>query len=1683
MKKYILILIGLLVSGFTLAQTSSENYIKTTTFQVETTSGSVTDDEKIETITYHDGLGRTKQVVVKQNGGNKEDNITPIKYDPFGRQHKEYLPYSRTTSSLNYENPLTSGLFSNLNNQYLSKHTDDFNNSTAPNPYGQTAFDASPLNRVSEVASAGYDWRYDESNMSLVDIQVPIPLDFSTSVSADQFPNGNVGSLGQVTIDISNTQINMHFDMIFQPTQLMVGQIAYLDTAPYILGDYFIGQLSDESGNLIPYFVQIQNNHLVITSTNPSYYVEGLNSMLSINVDIAPVDFVTYQKKLSLNNTIRYEYGTNSMDDPSDANVKKFAVEFTGDANETRLIYVGNYHPKSLYKTIIKDENWQLNSDPTIVEKNNTVEEYKDKLGRTVLRRTFDNNEAHDTYYVYDKYGNLTYVIPPLAADEILVVGDLGFRVASQINYSWTALVEVDKSFAEEYNKKLKDYANEDILNADLENEYAGQGGFTVSTFENSDVVTLSLTFSSAQPLTLKQGEILSLKQQGEFKDTELGKVVGSDFEYYFLIKNNAIVVEKSGKGKGELTTINQTFTSTVKLSYSQENLWTNYIEVDPKFVAEFEKNVTTKAKETNQSILTTFLENQYGGHGGIQISISDNDIVTININNNLNIPLKLKQGLVIPFETKRRISDRELGSISGDGYDYYFAIKENALFINGHGLITNLNMSFSSPPLPETPTINSGSVGGLCYIYHYDDRNRVKHKKVPGKGWQYLVYDNLERPILTQDAKMRLSNQWFFTKYDALGRVTYTGIYTYTPTGVEYNEQLELQNIIDNQSSPVWFENKLTSSQVIDGTTIYYTNSSYPTTNLEVLTINYYDNYTFDNAGIALTLPTTVLGQNVNDQVRSLATASKVRILGTNDWITTLTYYDDKSRPIYVVSKNEYLNTLDFTKTNLNFVGKVLIKEMSHTKDSNTEIVTVNNYTYDHRGRLLTQIQSINGSSNELIVNNTYNEYGQFVEKKVGGNVATIPENSNGLQTVNFENNIRGWLKSINNGVVTGGDLFGFKINYNTPEHSGVTPLYNGNISETHWVTANDNKSRSYNYNYDALNRVKAANYHGSYQVSNAAPGELEDYSLNAINYDKNGNITSLQRSGFQLSDLGSGNHQIDIIDNLSYTIAPLSNQLMSVHDAATKDGFNNQNVSGDDYSYDINGNLVVDKNKNIQNIEYNHLNLPTKITTTDLWEPNYIDYTYTATGIKIMKKVTEDIGAYVLTKETIYSNDFIYEKHTGGKPAPGTPEPTFGIKFINHPEGYIEPQDDGSFSYVYQFKDHLGNIRLAYQDMNDDGSIDPLLEIKEENNYYPFGLKHKGYNNSVTGRDYNYGYGGKEENDELGLQWLDFSARNYEASLGRWFVVDALSDEPEQIDKSPYAYSWNNPIYFTDPDGNCPKCPGGFGAILGINIGIGSRGLNFNVTSSIGYEYRTENFQAAGFLSGSIYSGQQLGTSSLADGIQYDMTAGVYGTIGSGSGTPHNFYTLNYNTASPFANSFDTSFSYGQMLTYNSAINTNQGGPGVQIQGLLGMRLGENFSFSSNNDSDAAPYFSRALVGGESTDAGWTGGLVMNISGIEFGYQNFTGFREGSYPGGGLGTKYAQTVFDESLNRASNFLRFNNSLTIDFYTDGWFQSLIHNKVSKESTYNYNNLYNFNGSGSWHDYSPSQNGGADDID
>ncbi|WP_282086929.1 N-acetylmuramoyl-L-alanine amidase [Aquimarina algiphila] len=745
----------------------------------------------------------------------------------------------------------------------------------------------------------------------------------------------------------------------------------------------------------------------------------------------------------------------------------------------------------------------------------------------------------------------------------------------------------------------------------------------------------------------------------------------------------------------------------------------------------------------------------------------------------------KDKQGRVILKRTYNNSSTSSGGGGAagrGQAHDTYYVY-------DSYG-----NLTYVIPPKVTTVDgVSNTELAELCYQYTYDYRNRLIEKKIPGKGWEYIIYNKLDQPVLTQDANLRAKSRWLFTKYDAFGRVAYTGL-------IENGSTEALLRNKTSSSTYETYETKTTSPTTIAGTPIYYTKDAYPVSIYKVLTINYYDDYTFDIDG--LTSPGTVYGETIETDTKSLPTGSKVRILDTNDWITTVTYYDDRSRPIYVASKNDYLNTIDIIESKLDFVGKVEETTTRHTKGSNATIVTIDQFTYDHMGRLLTQTQKINAQDTEQIVSNTYDALGQLKQKDVGGTSTPLSGNNGtlseveGLQTVDYTYNIRGWLTGINDINTIGDDLFSFRIRYN--DVAGVyqdKALYNGNISQTYWRTANqDNSIKAYTYSYDALNRITNA-------ISSSG-----NYDLSGITYDKMGNILSLNRTGH----LNEAATTFGVMDNLGYTY-DAGNKLLKVADTGnTPFGFKDGTNTNDDFEYDINGNMITDQNKGITGITYNHLNLPKTVSISNSQGTGNITYIYNATGAKL-KKIAPSGSSLI---ETEYAGNYIYKNGT--------------LEYMGTSEGYVTP-NGSSYRYVYQFKDHLDNVRLSYT-KNDTGNV----KIIEENNYYPFGLTHKGYNNTVSSLGNSTAqllkFGGKEEQNELGLGWIDITARNYDPALGRWMNIDPLAEMMRR--HSPYNYAFDNPVFFQDPDGMMPcptgDCPDGDKTKVAIDAGHGIDGSN---------------------------------------------------------------------------------------------------------------------------------------------------------------------------------------------------------------------------------------------------------------
>jgi len=498
--------------------------------------------------------------------------------------------------------------------------------------------------------------------------------------------------------------------------------------------------------------------------------------------------------------------------------------------------------------------------------------------------------------------------------------------------------------------------------------------------------------------------------------------------------------------------------------------------------------------------------------------------------------------------------------------------------------------------------------------------------------------------------------------------------------------------------------------------------------------------------------------------------------------------------RQIAIKSTN-HLGGYTNTETELDFAGVPKLSKTYHKRLSgDTERVITETFTYDSQNRLLVHKHKVDNNPEEILAQNTYNDLSQLTNKKVGGTVASNP-----LQSIDYLYNIRGWMMKINDPKNLGNKLFGYEIKYNTVEgletpnldytSLKVLPRYNGNIAEVDWKTGTvaGDYLRRYGYVYDRLNRLSA----GFYQ-KDSNPSDKEYFEK--MDYDVNGNITSLKRSAQSNQGAAAFN-----IDELTYAYANnnISNRLTSVTDSST-DYRGYPDTSGITIPYDVNGNMISQKDKGMLQIDYNFLNLPYYIKF-DRGLPNRsgriyenTNYLYRADGTKLRKIFNyappNPLGTVTQLSSIVteYLDGFQYESTATGKKG----SMALALKFVPTSEGYYNFENN---KYIYNYTDHLGNIRLSY--FNNGSSI----EVLEENNYYPFGMKHEGYNGSAGNPSYQYKYNGKELQTESGM--YDYGARFYMADIGRWGVVDELAEKFNR--HSPYNYVVNDPINGIDSDG----------------------------------------------------------------------------------------------------------------------------------------------------------------------------------------------------------------------------------------------------------------------------------------
>ncbi len=642
--------------------------------------------------------------------------------------------------------------------------------------------------------------------------------------------------------------------------------------------------------------------------------------------------------------------------------------------------------------------------------------------------------------------------------------------------------------------------------------------------------------------------------------------------------------------------------------------------------------------------------------------------------------------------------------------------------------------------------TLNQEVLDGWCFWYVYDEKGNVVSKKAPGAQPLRMIYDIRNRLVFTQDGNQASAAvpQWMVNFYDVLDRPVLTALYNTSSsitqlqtdannltasTTTTTNQGSSIVNlVIDNRpstnpiryaatnsidfvaSTPAGFSTPTNDAFVAEidpnatTPTIVQTVESLgkPVTNADlnnpsictILKYYYYDNYHY---GLSKTFNSNFKNTDAyastttSDDVPAIAASSRtigsltgtaVRVLGSNQFLTTTIFYDEEGKAIQSNEDNIKGGT-DVHTTQYHWNGTVLSSYSDHTSTGtgySNGFGMLHKNEYDSRWRIEAKTVTYGSNSPKKIVSYAYDDLGKLKTKTLDPDFKGA---GNPLEALEYSYNLHNQITGINKEYALKNNsknehYFGMCLGFENKESNTFNQsslLLNGQVAGIVWCTQGDYTQRKYEYSYDPAGRLISAQFNEK-DAAGTWGNSMLDFSVwgksgNGISYDLNGNIQNMVQKGWKLVQ---GTVEID---NLDYSYKPFSNQLLSVTDNGTSGAADGQNGdfkdgnTGDDYVYDDNGNLVIDLNKNIKNlggatstngIRYNFLDKPEEINIAG---KGVVKIVYDADGNKLQKTFTPVKGS---VKTTTYINEFVYSDNQ--------------LQYINFEEGRLRVLQPYSFS-----------------------------------------------------------------------------------------------------------------------------------------------------------------------------------------------------------------------------------------------------------------------------------------------------------------------------------------------------------------------------------------------------------------
>jgi len=322
------------------------------------------------------------------------------------------------------------------------------------------------------------------------------------------------------------------------------------------------------------------------------------------------------------------------------------------------------------------------------------------------------------------------------------------------------------------------------------------------------------------------------------------------------------------------------------------------------------------------------------------------------------------------------------------------------------------------------------------------------------------------------------------------------------------------------------------------------------------------------------------------------------------------------------------------------------------------------------------------------------------------------------------------------------------------------------------------------YAYTYDSVHRLTAADYQACTGTLAAAtcPSTVRRYDVDEVTYDGDGNIT---RKLWRQPTVGVLDYQYDYVGT--------SNRLDSVTD---------DQVRIADFSYDPNGNVT-----SVTGSLYAHSSVIGR-TNQPAW---------TTVGSATRRFLYDDTGWRVFEGGT--NGGYTIRGAEGEELAFYSPSQVLQYHMLG-PWGRRE----SSGTTVAYVRDMLGTPRAVAEASG---------TVRAMRDYYPFGLEMPG-RVYVQGTSTREGFTGYDLDNETGLNYA--GSRYYMPAIGRFTQIDRFASEYTSI--TPYAYAYNNPLYYTDPSGDTLVVVGSREEVFGLvdaysDVGIG---LLYNISSNNG-------------------------------------------------------------------------------------------------------------------------------------------------------------------------------------------------------------------------------------------------------